>query len=68
VIPRFPTNWTNYKIHYRHRQTVYHITISRLAADGTGANELSLDGQNLTEETIPLTDDHMEHFVELRAR
>ena len=68
VIPRFPPSWTNYKIHYRHGQTVYHITISRLAADGTGANELSLDGQNLTEETIPLTDDHIEHFVELRAR
>jgi cellobiose phosphorylase len=68
VIPRFPPSWTNYKIHYRHRQTVYHITISRLAADSTGANELSLDGQNLTEETIPLTDDHIEHFIELRAR
>jgi len=68
VIPRFPPSWTNYKIHYRHGQTVYHITISRLAADGTGANELSLDGQNLAEETIPLTDDHIEHFVELRAR
>ena len=68
LIPRFPPSWTNYKIHYRYRQTVYHITITRLAADGTGANELSLDGQNLTEETIPLTDDHIEHFVELRAR
>ncbi|HMH79048.1 MAG TPA: glucoamylase family protein [Candidatus Acidoferrum sp.] len=68
VIPRFPPSWTNYKIHYRHGQTVYHITISRLAADGTGANELSLDGQNLAEETIPLTDDYIEHFVELRAR
>src|SRR6266403_1994403 len=68
VIPRFPPSWTNYKIPYRHGQTVYHITISRLAADGTGANELSLDGQNLAEETIPLTDDHIEHFVELRAR
>jgi cellobiose phosphorylase len=68
VIPRFPPSWTNYKIHYRHRQTLYHITISRLAPDRTGANELSLDGQALTEETIPLTDDHLEHFVELRAR
>ena len=37
------------------------------AADRTGANELSLDGQTLAEETIPLTDDHLEHFVELRA-
>ena len=68
VTPRFPASWTSYKIHYRYRQTVYHITITRLPPDGTGANELSLDGQTLTEETIPLTDDHIEHFVELRAR
>ena len=68
VIPRFPPSWTSYKIHYRHRQTLYHITISRLAPDRIGANELSLDGQTLSEETIPLTDDHLEHFVELRAR
>jgi cellobiose phosphorylase len=66
ITPRFPAGWNSYKIHYRHRQTVYHITINRLPADGTG--ELSLDGQTLAEETIPLTDDHVEHFVELRAR
>jgi cyclic beta-1,2-glucan synthetase len=66
ITPRFPASWTSYKIHYRHRQTVYHITIKRLPADGPV--ELFLDGQNLTEETIPLTDDHIEHFVELRAR
>jgi len=66
ITPRFPAGWTSYKVHYRHRQTVYHITINRLSADGTG--ELSLDGQTLAEETIPLTDDHIEHFVELRAR
>ena len=66
VTPRFPPGWTSYKIHYRYRQTLYHITISRLAPDGTG--ELSLDGQTLADETIPLTDDHLEHFVELRAQ
>ena len=31
LIARFPKNWTTYKIHYRYRQTVYHITINRLA-------------------------------------
>jgi cellobiose phosphorylase len=65
ITPRFPTGWNSYKIHYRYRQTVYHITINRLPADGPA--ELSLDGQTLAEETIPLTDDHVEHFVELRA-
>jgi len=66
ITPRFPTGWNSYKIHYRYRQTVYHITINRLPADGPA--ELSLDGQTLAEETIPLTDDHVEHFVELRAQ
>jgi cyclic beta-1,2-glucan synthetase len=66
VTPRFPAGWNSYKIHYRHRQTVYHITINRLPADGT--DEFFLDGQTLADETIPLTDDHIEHFVELRAR
>ncbi len=66
ITPRFPANWASYKIHYRYRQTVYHVTITRLAAEGT--DELSLDGHTLGEKTIPLTDDHLEHFVELRTR
>jgi cellobiose phosphorylase len=66
--PRFPAAWTSYKIHYRYRQTVYHITLTRLAEDSEGANELSLDGQALAGETIPLVDDHAEHFVEVRFR
>src|SRR5437773_6431735 len=68
LIPRFPKNWTTYKIHYRYRQTVYHITINRLADGSAGATELSLDGKALAEETIPLVDDHAEHFVEIQVR
>ena len=68
LIPRFPASWTTYKIHYRYRHTVYHITITRLAEDSTGLNELSLDGQTLPGETIPLTDDRAEHFIEIKIR
>ncbi len=66
--PRLPKTWTTYKIHYRYRQTVYHITITQLPADSTGANQLSLDGQNLPGDALPLQDDRREHFVELRVR
>jgi len=31
-------------------------------------HELSLDGQALAGETIPLLDDHTEHFVEMQVR
>jgi len=66
LTPRLPTSWTNYKIHYRYYQTVYHITITRLVADSASANQLFLDGQELAAETIPLVDNRHEHFVELK--
>jgi cellobiose phosphorylase len=67
LIPRLPKSWATYKIHYRYRQTVYHITITRLVADSSDANQLSLDGQELAGETIPLMDDRREHAVELKV-
>jgi cyclic beta-1,2-glucan synthetase len=68
LAPRFPKNWTTYKVHYRYRQTVYHITISQLSADLAGANQLFLDGHELATDTVPLVDDRSEHFVEFRVR
>jgi cellobiose phosphorylase len=67
LAPRLPKGWTSYKIHYRHRQTVYHIAITRLAADATGANRLFLDGTELDMETVPLVDDRRDHSVELKV-
>jgi len=66
--PRFRATWTSYKIHYRYRQTVYHITLTRPSKNSQGPAELVLDGQVLTSETIPLVDDRIEHFVEVRVR
>jgi cellobiose phosphorylase len=68
LTPRLPARWTSYKIHYRYRQTVYHINITRLAEGSPALNELTLDGQGLGGETIPLTDDRAEHFVEMQIR
>jgi cyclic beta-1,2-glucan synthetase len=50
--PRLPNAWTGFKVHYRFRQTVYHITICRLPADSIGATWLSLDGQEISGVTI----------------
>ena len=66
--PRLPKTWNTYKIHYRYRQTVYHITISRAAADSADALRLTLDGQDLTADTVPLVDDRREHSVEMKVR
>jgi cellobiose phosphorylase len=66
LTPRLPKSWTTYKIHYRYRQTVYHITISRLPTDATGTDQLFLDDAPLAAPTIPLVDDRREHFVEFK--
>ena len=66
LTPRLPQGWTTYKIHYRYRQTIYHITITRLVAGAAEANQLSLDGEALALHTVPLVDDRREHFVELK--
>jgi cyclic beta-1,2-glucan synthetase len=68
ITPRFPAAWTSYKVHYRYRQTVYHITVTRLGEDSSDPAQLILDNHPLSDETIPLVDDHLEHFVDVRVR
>ena len=68
LAPRVPEAWATFKIHYRYRQTVYHITITRLAAGSAEPNLLSLDGEEISGRTIPLRDDHRTHAVEMRVR
>jgi cellobiose phosphorylase len=66
--PRLPKSWTTCTIHYRYRQTVYHIVITRHVGDSGDATQLFLDGNKLDVATVPLVDDHREHAVELRLR
>lgn len=68
LTPRMPKTWTTYKIHYRYRQTVYHITIVRLAVDSSEEHQLILDGNEIAGTKIPLVDDHQEHSATLNIR
>jgi len=63
--PRMPEAWSTFKIHYRYRNTVYHITIVRRAPDKLDKTVLTLDGEPLEGTVIPLRDDQQEHFAEL---
>ena len=63
LTPRLPKSWKTYTIHYRYHQTVYHITITRLAVDCGKPHRLSLDGKELSSETVPLVNDRREHTV-----
>jgi cellobiose phosphorylase len=65
--PRLPDSWDHYKIHYRYLQTVYHITISRVAGNPEEYNLLTLDGVEIPGVVLPLVDDQQEHHAELKV-
>jgi cellobiose phosphorylase len=62
--PCFPADWTSFKIHYRYRETVYHITL-RSSGPGKTAQRICLDGNEQLDKCIPLVDDRNEHHAEV---
>jgi cyclic beta-1,2-glucan synthetase len=66
LIPRLPKHWSSCKIHYRYRQTFYHITISRMPEGSHGSGRIFLEGKEWAEETVPLVDDRRDHTVEYK--
>jgi cellobiose phosphorylase len=62
VKPCLPADWEGFTVHYRYRETVYHIKVVQGRA-GEGGESVTVDGVVQREQTIPLVDDHSEHFV-----
>ena len=63
--PCIPADWEGFKLHYRYRETVYHIEVLQKPA-GNGEMRVSVDGVEQPDQAIPLVDDHREHWVEVR--
>ena len=66
LTPSFPKAWHTFTLHYRYRQTQYHIRITRLPDSPPGSSQLTLNGQPLAGNILPLLDDHQDHSVELQ--
>ncbi|MGA8570846.1 MAG: glucoamylase family protein [Desulfobaccales bacterium] len=62
--PCLPSDWPGFTMHYRYRETVYHIAVQRAPAED-GETRVTLDGVDQHDNTIPLVDDHQEHYVEV---
>jgi cyclic beta-1,2-glucan glucanotransferase len=62
--PCFPTDWAEFKVHYRFRETVYHITLTQ-STDREGGVSMTVDGVPHDGAAIMLVNDLQEHFVEL---
>jgi cellobiose phosphorylase len=66
IAPCFPADWTAFTVHYRYRETVYHIAVHP-AGRGTGEQRVSVDGVDQADLTVPLVDDRLEHWVDARV-
>ena len=62
--PCLPADWPRFTMHYRYRETVYHIMVQRSPAEN-GEAQVIVDGVDQPDNTIPLVDDHQEHYVEV---
>jgi len=63
--PCLPADWKAFKVHYRYRETVYHIAVLQTRA-GNGEMSVTVDGVERPDQAIPLVDDRQEHSVEVR--
>ncbi|MBU2733073.1 cyclic beta 1-2 glucan synthetase [Acidithiobacillus ferridurans] len=65
ITPRVPADWKFYKVHYRYRDTLYHITVHGDSTASTRVVRITLDGAELPQDRIPLMDDRREHDVDV---
>ena len=64
VVPCLPAHWEGFTVHYRYRETIYHIKVVRGQAGGNKGC-VTVDGVTQQEQAIPLVDDHREHLIEV---
>jgi cellobiose phosphorylase len=64
-VPCLPADWEAFKVHYRYRETLYHIAVLQTRA-GNGEMSVTVDGVAQHDKAIPLVDDRQEHSVEVR--
>jgi cyclic beta-1,2-glucan synthetase len=65
IAPCVPADWDSYRIHYRYRETVYHIAVRRVGEPSGQATRMTVDGVERPDARIPLVDDRREHHVEI---
>ena len=62
--PCLPADWKSFRMHYRYRDTFYHITVT-----GTGPGEavsVMVDGLVRSDGSVSLVDDQREHHVDIK--
>jgi cellobiose phosphorylase len=67
VAPCLPADWRGFTLHYRYRETLYHITVLQ-DSGGNGETRVTVDGVEQQDHAIPLVNDRQEHSVEVKIQ
>ena len=62
--PCLPDAWPSFKLHYRYRDTFYHITIKN--AGDRAATRVVVDGVDQPDDAVPLVNDRRDHSAEIQ--
>ena len=62
--PCLPAGWSGFKIHYRYRETLYHVEV-RNGGGGATVKRVTADGHDRPDHLVLLVDDRHEHQVQV---
>ncbi len=54
INPCIPSNWKEYKIHYKYGNSIYHIFVKNPQEKNTGVEKMTVNGEEILEKKIPL--------------
>ena len=63
--PCIPADWKSFLVHYRYRETFYHITVTR-TGPGCEVVSVTVDDFLQSDGVVHLVDDRREHFVTIK--
>jgi len=64
--PSIPKSWRGFEMSYRYQSATYKILVDNSAGTGRGVRAVELDGQLLSNDAVPLSDDSETHTVRVR--
>ena len=62
--PCIPADWEGFTVHYRYRETIYHIKVVQGPVE-EGTTVVTVNGVEQQGAFVPLVDDHSEHTVKV---
>jgi len=65
--PLFPPTWSEFTIHYRYRNTFYHIQICKLGEETWKTRRVLVENIEQPEKNVHLIDDGREHAVRVEV-